>query len=64
MQLQIQNEMPQEFPAGIAFKDPALSLLWLGSLLWCRFGPRLRNFCRLLVWEKKLDATENLPLDT
>ena len=26
-------------------KDPALSLLWFGSLLWYRFHPWLRNFC-------------------
>ena len=25
-------------------KDLALSLLWLRSLLWCRFNPQLRNF--------------------
>ena len=25
-------------------KDPALSLLWLGWLLWSRFDPWLRNF--------------------
>ena len=25
-------------------KGPALSLLWLRSLLWCRFGPWSGNF--------------------
>ena len=25
-------------------KDPALPLLWLGLLLWCRFDPWPRNF--------------------
>ena len=25
-------------------KDLALSLLWLGSLLWCQFKPWPRNF--------------------
>ena len=25
-------------------KDPALSLLWLGSLLWDKFDPWPRNF--------------------
>ena len=28
-------------------KDPALSLLWLGSLLWHRFNPWPGNFCML-----------------
>ena len=28
-----------EFPGGVAVKDPALSLLWLGSLLWRQFDP-------------------------
>ena len=26
-------------------KDPALSLMWLRSLLWSRFDPWPRNFC-------------------
>ena len=30
--------------------DLALSLLWLRSLLWCRFDPWLRNLCMLWVW--------------
>ena len=25
-------------------KDPALSLMWLRSLLWCRFNPWPRKF--------------------
>ena len=29
----------QEFPSGLAIKDPALSLLWLGLLLWHGFIP-------------------------
>ena len=33
-----------EFPGGRVVKDPALSLLWLGSLLWCRFNPWPGNF--------------------
>ena len=28
-------------------KEPALSLLWLRLLLWCRFNPCPRNFCML-----------------
>ena len=34
-------------------KDPALSLLRLGSQLWCGFDNWPRNFCRLPVWYKK-----------
>ena len=34
-------------------KDLALSLLWLGSLLWYGFDPGPRNFCMLQVWPKK-----------
>ena len=33
-------------------KDPALSLLWLRSLLWCGFNPRPGNFCMLQVKPK------------
>ena len=33
-------------------KDPVLSLLWLGSLVWCGFGPWPRNFCVLQAWPK------------
>lgn len=31
------NKNVQEFPSGLAVKDLAWSLLWLGSLLWYRF---------------------------
>ena len=34
-------------------KDPALSLLWLRSLLWCRFDLWPGNFCMPWVWFKK-----------
>ena len=34
-------------------KDPALSLQWLGSLLWCRSDPCQRNFHMLQVRQKK-----------
>lgn len=37
------------FPSGLEIKDLALSLLWLRSLLWCRFHPWLGNFCMLQV---------------
>ena len=33
-------------------KDLALSLQWLGSLLWCRFDSWLGNFHVLWVWPK------------
>ena len=39
-----------EFPAGLAVKDPALSLLWFGSLLWHGFNPWPRNFH--VLWEQ------------
>ena len=34
-------------------KDVALSLQWLRSLLWCRFGPWPWNFCRPQVRPQK-----------
>jgi len=33
-------------------KNPVLSLLWLGSLLWPRFDPWPGNFCMLQPWPK------------
>ena len=33
-----------EFVGALAVKDLVLSLLWLGSLLWCRFDPWPGNF--------------------
>ena len=33
-------------------KDPALSLLWFGSLLWCNFDPWPGNFCMLRAQPK------------
>ena len=35
-------------------KDPASSLLWLGSLVWCGFDPWYGKFCMPQVWPKKL----------
>ena len=40
-------------------KDPALSLLWLGSLLWCSFSPWPRNFSMLWVWPKREKKTKD-----
>ena len=34
-------------------EDPALSLLWLWSLLWLRFDPWPRNFLMPRVWPPK-----------
>ena len=34
-------------------KDLVLSLLLLGSLLWCRFNAWPRNFCMPWLWPKK-----------
>ena len=34
-------------------KDPVLSLLWLRSLLWRRFGPWSRNLHALGIAKKK-----------
>ena len=35
----------KEFPGGLAVKNQALSLMWLGSLLWHRFDPWSENVC-------------------
>ena len=35
-------------------KDPVLSLLWLGLILWCRFNAWPRNFHMPWVQPKKL----------
>ena len=32
-----------ELHGGLVVKNPALSLLWLGSLLWCKLNTWLRN---------------------
>ena len=43
-----------EFPGGLVGKDLALSLLWLGSLLWRgEFDPWAGNFHMPQVWPKK-----------
>ena len=34
-------------------KDPALSLQWFGSLLWCEFDTWPMNFHVPQVWQKK-----------
>ena len=43
------EETGLEFPGGLVIKDPALSLLWLGPLLWHGFDFWPRNFCMLQV---------------
>ena len=40
-----EKKVCEEFPGSLEVKDLALSLVWLGSLLWCRFDPWPRNFC-------------------
>ena len=39
-------------------KDVASSLLWLGSLLWCRFDPWPEKFYMLQAWPKKKKKEE------
>ena len=47
-----------EFPDGLAVKDPALSLLCLGSLQCCGFDPWPGNFC--MLWQRpKKEKLEN-----
>ena len=46
----------QEFPGGSQVKALVLSLLWLGSLLWCRFNPWSRNLHVLWAWPKKVSV--------
>ena len=42
-------------------KDPALSLRWPKSLLWCGFDPWPRNSCMLQAWPKKYNKiSENI----
>ena len=38
------NRFTPEFPSSLVVKDPALSLLWFKSLLWCGFDPWPGNF--------------------
>ena len=45
-----------EFFGDQVVKDPALSWLWLGSLLWCRFAGT--SACRG-CGQKKLETVEN-----
>ena len=43
----------EEFPGGLVVRDPALSLLQLGSLQWHGFDPWSRNFHTLQVQPKE-----------
>ena len=47
--------MPVALGEGVQVKDPALSLLWLGWLLWYRFNPWPGNFHMPWVCETKRD---------
>ena len=49
-----------EFYGSLAIKDPALSLLWLKSLQWCRFNPWPRNFCMTQKKKKKKKKIRNI----
>ena len=42
-------------------KDPALSLQWLGSLLWSSFDPLPRNFHVPRAWPNKKEGFGVLP---
>ena len=48
-----------EFVGALAVKDLVLSLLWLGSLLWCRFDPWPGNFCMQRAQPKKKKKLKN-----
>ena len=48
-----------EFSGGLAVKNPALSLLWLGLPLWQGFNPPLRNFCMLQAQPKRKKKKKN-----
>ena len=48
---------------GQQVKDPALSLQWLGSLLWCRFDPWPRDFHMPWTWPKQ-NKRKKKPLKT
>ena len=45
--------MTWEFPGGLAFKDPALSVQHFWSLLWRGFDPWPGNFHMLQAWPKQ-----------
>ena len=52
----------QSYLVAQGLKDPALSLLCFGSLLWCRFNPWPGNFCMPGLWPKKMnDLTRKIP---
>ena len=42
-----------EFSCGLVVKDLAVSLLWLGLLLWLKFDPWPGNFCMVWALPKK-----------
>ena len=53
-----QKKVLKEFPSDLVVKDPALSLLWLGSPLWRGFNPWPRNFCMLQSMAKRKKETK------
>ena len=48
-----------EFPGGLVVKDPELSRLWLGSLLWCGFKPSTGSF----AWWGHSQKKKKMPID-
>ena len=47
MSMDTDQKIPNKaFPGGLAIKDLALSLPWLGLLLWLRLDPRPENFLK------------------
>ena len=47
-----------EFPGGLVVKNPALSLLWLRLLLWCRFDLWPGKFWLWVQPKKKKEREE------
>ena len=53
MRLCVPQDQGPEFPGGLVIKDPVLSMLWLGSLLWCGFDSWPWNLHMPQPWPKK-----------
>ena len=54
-----QNTHEQEFSVAQGVKDPVLTLLWIGSPLWCGLDPWTWSPHVLWVWLKKKKPTRN-----
>lgn len=53
-----QNTHEQEFSVAQGVKDPVLTLLWIGSQLWCGLDPWTWSPHVLWVWLKKKNPQE------